>query len=96
MKTRGIYMNINLYKGSFSLVHKDILKNEPILHMVGINRVDIENHRGIIEYTDEKLRVDTKIGLVIIKGRNLLISEIDKYTISVFGKIKNIEYTGGS
>ena len=89
-------MNSNLYKGSFSIVHKDILKNEPILHLVGMNRIDVENHRGIIEYTDEKLRIDSKIGLIIINGTNLLISEIDKYTISVFGKIKSIEYAGGS
>jgi len=87
-------MNSNLYKGSFSIVHKDILKNEPILHIVGINRIDVENHRGIIEYTDDRVRIDTKIGMIVIKGRNLLISEIDKYTISVFGKIKNIEYLG--
>lgn len=89
-------MNSNIYKGSFSIVPKDILRSEPILHIVGINRIDIENHRGIIEYNETKIRVDSKIGFIIISGRDLLISEIDKYTISVFGKIGNISYQGNA
>lgn len=89
-------MNSNIYKGSFSIVQKDILKNEPILHVVGTNRIDIENHRGIIEYTDRKIRIESKIGMIIISGRDLLISEIDKYTISIFGKLDSIVYSGGA
>lgn len=88
-------MNSNIKKGSFSIipsVHRDILKNEPILHVVGNNRMDIENHMGIIEYTEKLIRIDSKKGLIILSGRDFLINEIDKYTISVFGEIQNIEF----
>ena len=90
-------MNSNIKKGSFSIippVHRDILKNEPILHVVGKSRMDIENHMGIIEYTQTQIRIDSKKGLIIISGKDFLINEIDKYTISVFGEIQNIEFAG--
>lgn len=49
------------FKGSFSIVHKDIFRNEPILHVVDKPQMDVENHRGIIEYTQEKIRKESKI-----------------------------------
>ena len=47
---------------------------------------------GLIEYTDQLVRVQTKIGQIRITGKHL---QVDSYTnddMKITGKIQNIEY----
>ena len=39
---------------------KDVLLGQPILTVLGCMEVGIENYRGIIEYTDDLVRLQTK------------------------------------
>lgn len=39
---------------------KDVVLGVPILTMTGQNEVSVENYRGIIEYTDLLIRIQTK------------------------------------
>ena len=62
--------------------------------VLGIPNVEIriENYRGLIEYTDQLVRVQTKIGQIRITGKHL---QVDSYTnddMKITGKIQNIEY----
>ena len=57
-----------------------------------IPEMRIENYRGLIEYTDQLVRVQTKIGQIRITGNHL---QVDSYTnddMKITGKIQNIEY----
>ena len=56
---------------------KDVVLGVPILTMTGQNEVSVENYRGIIEYTDLLIRIQTKIGQIKIIGKSL---QIDYYT----------------
>lgn len=89
-------MNSLSNNGSFSIFPKDIMKNEPILHVVANKRIDIENHQGIIEYTQDNIRIKSKYGILIIVGRDMIIKEIDPYTITVFGQLRSISYGGST
>lgn len=74
---------------------KDVILGVPILTITGQTEVCIENYRGIIEYTDVLVRVQTKIGQIKIVGRAL---QIDYYTndeMKVNGRIISIEYHEG-
>lgn len=74
---------------------KDVILGVPILTITGQTEVYIENYRGIIEYTDVLVRVQTKIGQIKIVGRAL---QIDYYTndeMKVNGRIISIEYHEG-
>ena len=71
---------------------KDVVLGVPILTMTGQMEVSVEDYRGILEYTDLLIRVQTKIGQIKIIGKSL---QIDYYTndeMKVTGHIDSIEY----
>lgn len=71
---------------------KDVVLGVPIVTVLGQIEICIENYRGIIEYTDLLIRIQTKVGQIKIIGQKL---QIDYYTndeMKVTGRIKAIEY----
>lgn len=71
---------------------KDVMLGVPILTMTGQTEVNVENYRGILEYTEWMIRVQTKIGQIKIVGKSL---QIDYYTndeMKITGHIDAIEY----
>lgn len=71
----------------------DILAGAPILTITGQTELSIENYKGIIEYTDQLLRIQTKIGKIQIEGKNLIIRNYSEDTMKVSGYIQHIEYS---
>jgi sporulation protein YqfC len=67
---------------------KDLLMNLPRITLVGDMQLHIENHRGIIEYTKEKIRISISIGELVIIGEVLMLRNIFPDEIAVEGKIK--------
>ena len=61
--------------------------------VLGMPNVEILGHSEMrIEYTDQLVRVQTKIGQIRITGKHL---QVDSYTnddMKITGKIQNIEY----
>lgn len=72
---------------------KEILLNLPKMVLLGDKQFVIENYKGIIEYEDYKIRVNTQVGIVKIEGINLNISEITSEDVLVTGRIRTIEFT---
>jgi sporulation protein YqfC len=70
----------------------DVLRNATLIHVQDNIRVHVENHKGIIEYSVDKVRINTRNGVVSIVGSDLYLKEIDMTDILVFGKIKSIVY----
>ena len=50
----------------------------------------IENYNGIIQYENEKIRLKTRSGIVMIEGNNLHINEIGEGEMLIKGKITNL------
>ncbi len=71
---------------------KDVVLNLPKLTVMGANNIIIENYKGIIEYDDNNIRVNTGLGAVRILGENLLIKEITSEDIMVNGNISSLEF----
>ncbi|OLS03376.1 sporulation protein YqfC [Tissierella creatinophila] len=69
----------------------DIALDLPKITMVGNLKVDITNHKGIIEYKKEIIRINTNIGIVKITGDSLEIKNILIEEINIDGNIENIE-----
>lgn len=72
-------------------VPKDISLGAPILTLIGYNEVCVENYRGIIEYTDAFIRIQTKIGQIRITGKRLQIEYYTNDEMKVTGKIMIVE-----
>lgn len=80
------------FSSGFSILPKDVLKSMPIFHQWSNSTIHVENHQGIIEYSDKLVRIDTKCGIMYICGKDMLIKEIDSCSILIFGKIDSIGY----
>ena len=51
----------------------DIMYGAVIVTAMGRNQVLVENYKGIIEYTQEKIRLQTKTCQVTIQGKRLVV-----------------------
>ncbi len=69
----------------------DIMMDLPKLTLIGDIEVSLLNHKGIIEYTQEIIRINTKSGVFKITGKDLEIKTILSEEIIIVGNIKNIE-----
>ena len=64
----------------------------PKVTIVGFERVLIENYRGILEYQDYFVRVNTHIGILNINGFNLNLEEMTTDDLLITGKIESIDF----
>lgn len=71
---------------------KDVVLGASVITVLGACEVCIENYRGIIEYTDTLIRVQTKGKQIRLSGKRL---QIDYYTndeMKITGCICSIEF----
>lgn len=69
---------------------KDIVMDLPRVTMVGNVQLHVENHRGIIEYTFDKVRINTTRGELVIFGEKLQVGNINPDEIVVDGRIETV------
>lgn len=74
---------------------KDVLLGVPLISITGQSEACIENYRGILEYTDKLIRIQTKLGKIHVIGRNLQIEFYTNDEMKIVGHIKNIEFHEG-
>ena len=66
-----------------------------LVELSGDERLLIENHKGIIHYSDEKVCIKVKLGVIIICGSRLELSEMTEDKIVIFGKIDSVTLSRG-
>ena len=71
---------------------KDVVLNVPKLTMIGTGDLLIENFKGIIEYDDDRIRINTNSGIIKITGTRLGIKEITSEDLMVNGDISSLEF----
>lgn len=71
---------------------QDTIMDIPSIRIIGNNQIAIENHKGIIEYTNSLLRLKSKSGIIKITGSELKIMEISEEEISVNGIINSVGF----
>lgn len=74
---------------------KDVVLGIPMVNVAGQNEACIENYRGIIEYTDKLIRIQTKLGKIHVIGRNLQIEYYTNDEMKIVGHITTIEFHEG-
>ncbi len=73
-------------------IPEEVVFNTPLVTILGNNEVSIENYKGIIEYGDEKIRINSSIGQIKIEGEKLSLKQIATEKIIIVGCIYNIGY----
>ncbi|GIP15323.1 sporulation protein YqfC [Paenibacillus septentrionalis] len=70
---------------------QDVVFELPRLTLIGDRQLYIENHRGVINFTDEVLRLSLSKGELEVRGRELIIRTIWTDEVFVEGIITGIE-----
>ncbi len=70
----------------------EVIKNLPCIYIKGNDEITIENYKGIIEYTEEAVKLNTKLGIVKIYGKKLNVKQITSDFVVLKGFIEKFEY----
>lgn len=72
-------------------IPKEVYSNIPNIILTGFEEMIIENNKGILEYEDYYVRVNTYIGIIDIHGLNLKLEKMTEDNLKITGKIEKIE-----
>ncbi|WP_050606828.1 sporulation protein YqfC [Clostridium niameyense] len=73
---------------------KDVILDMPRIIITGDKEITIENHRGVVVFEDEQVKVNSGIGLISIYGNNFEILFMGGSTITLGGIFKSVIYEG--
>ena len=72
-------------------IPKEVCSDIPKVIMTGFDEIIIENFKGILEYEDYFVRINTHIGIININGFNLNLENMTNDDIKVTGKIESMD-----
>ncbi|MBE6824150.1 MAG: hypothetical protein E7513_02265 [Ruminococcaceae bacterium] len=70
----------------------DLLSQQPQLEFNGNREVVIEGSKGVIEYSEEIVRINTSLGLICFEGRSLNLRCISDSELIIDGFITKVEF----
>ena len=73
-------------------ISNEIIKGELMIKVYGNHSLLIENHKGIHEYTNERIIVTSKLYQIHIHGQQLHIQLFSGVDMKIEGIINSIEY----
>ncbi|MCA1056187.1 sporulation protein YqfC [Rossellomorea aquimaris] len=71
---------------------EDVMMDLPRVTMIGQIHIYIENHRGLLTFTDREVRLLLKQGQLLIRGEQFVIKMILPEEILLQGKIVDVTY----
>ncbi|MFJ7746225.1 sporulation protein YqfC [Peribacillus sp. NPDC097295] len=71
---------------------QDVMMDLPRITMIGQLHIYIENHRGLLAFTDSEVRLMLKNGQLLIKGNGFVIKTILPEEIMLEGKIDKVYF----
>lgn len=71
------------------------IPGQPLIEISGCNRVLIEYHAGVIDYSREQICVRVKYGQVCISGQCLELMRMSKEQVIISGKIECVRLVKG-
>ncbi|MFZ5989009.1 MAG: sporulation protein YqfC [Bacillota bacterium] len=71
---------------------KEIVLDLPKITMFGSGNLLVENYKGIIEYDDNRIRINTSQGIIRVTGGSMVIKEITSEDLLIDGDIVSLEF----
>lgn len=68
----------------------EAMPGQPLLELVGDRRVLVENHRGVIQYSKERIGIRLSYGEVAVCGCGLELVRMSKEQLIIVGRIDGI------
>lgn len=72
-------------------VPREVSSVDPKVTIIGFDEMLVENYKGILEYEEFYIKINTAIGNINVNGFNLNLEQVTEDDISVKGKIESID-----
>jgi sporulation protein YqfC len=72
-------------------IPQEVCSDIPKITIIGFNEMIIENFKGILEYEDYYIRINTNIGIININGYELKLENMTNDDIRVTGKMEKFD-----
>ena len=76
-------------------LHGEVLPGVPVVELAGDRRILIERHRGVSEYSGERICVRLSYGLLCISGCGMALTRMTKNQLIISGCINEIRIERG-
>lgn len=73
----------------------DVIMDLPRITMIGRLHIYIENHKGVLAFSKEELRLSMKQGQLLIQGQEFILKTILPEEILLEGTIRKVEFIDG-
>lgn len=70
----------------------EALLDIPKFIVIADNEVTVENHKGILSFKEDEIKLNTSLGVVTIKGKDFEILYLSQNTITLSGCFKSLEF----
>lgn len=70
----------------------EVVTNMPVITLIGNKEINIENFSGLLEYTRQKIRLNTRAGILVIDGIELEAKNMTAERICIKGNILHITF----
>lgn len=71
---------------------QDVIFDLPRITMIGNMQLYIENHRGVLGFSDQQLMLKLSVGQLEIFGKDLVIRAILPEEVFIEGEVQDIRY----
>ena len=87
-------MNVRRWATEKLELPADVLCRWPVITLSGRERLYVENHRGLCEYAQDKVRIKTSCGVLCICGDQMVLDELAEDVVVIIGNIRQVGYEG--
>ncbi len=63
----------------------------PLVELAGDQRVLVENHMGVLAYSDEEIQIKVCYGKVTVSGSNLRFMQMNSEQLVIKGCVENVQ-----
>ena len=69
----------------------EVLPGIPMITVLGTSEATVRNYKGIVEYDDKKVVLNTSLGIFAIRGESLEIKTVTETEITLGGRVAGFE-----
>lgn len=73
-------------------IPQEVISDVPLIQLTGNKEISVENFSGLIEYNSERMRLNTKCGVLVIEGAGLEAKSMTADLIVIKGTIKQVGF----
>jgi sporulation protein YqfC len=70
----------------------ELLMGLPRISLAGRDDMFVENHQGIIECTQKRIRFQTSAGIIKVTGEKLVLKHVGAERLAIHGGIAAVEF----